>query len=115
MLYDYKCDKCNHEILDVYQSIKDDTLVNCPACGKDSLARVIYGGIHASVRGTNTIGQLADKNWRSMGKYKQSEILEKTKNAKEKSSTQELGPATTKQINKMSQQQKKNYIITGEL
>lgn len=115
MLYDYKCHNCEHEMVDVYQSIKDDAFTLCPACGKNDLGRVIYGGIHSTVRSVNTIGQMADKNWKSMGSYKQSEILEKSKQNQKQSPFQEFGSATKKQINKMNSEQKKKYIITGEL
>ena len=62
MIYDYECQECGHLIKDVSQSIKDDALTKCPKCKKNSLQRIIYGGIHASVkRGSpTTVGQLAE-------------------------------------------------------
>lgn len=114
--YDYKCDNCGNELNDIFQSFKEEALVKCPSCSQDSLVRVIYGGLGTFVKDVKTIGQLADKNWKSMGNYKRSEVENKTKEkAKESESPlASLGSASRKQINKMTPEQKKKYIITGE-
>lgn len=109
--YDYKCEDCGHELNDIFQSFKDEALVKCPSCGKNSLARVIYGGLGCFVKDVKTIGQLADSNWKKMGSYKRSEIEESKKKENEQPS---YGKASRKQINKMTPEQKKKYIITGE-
>lgn len=116
MLYDYKCDNCSHELKDVYQSIKDEALTECPSCGKDTLCRVIYGGLGSFMKEAKTIGQLADRNWSKMGSYQKSEIeAEKKANKKEdKSPLSSFGTASRQEINKMNAEQKKKYIITGE-
>lgn len=118
MLYDYKCDNCSHEMKDVYQSIKDEAIIKCPSCGKDSLRRVIYGGIGSFMKDAKTIGQLADKNWSKLGHYEKSEIIEKkslnNKSSESKSPLSAFGAASRKEINTMSQEQKTKYIITGE-
>ena len=114
--YDYVCESCGHEINDLYQSFSEDTLVKCPSCGQDSLNRVIYGGIGTFVKDVKTVGQLADKNWKSMGNYKRSEI-EQSRKESSKSNDSPLsvfGDASRSQINKMTPEQKKKYIITGE-
>jgi hypothetical protein len=51
-----------------------------------------------------------------MGSYKRSEITEKSKNSKQKSSSffDQFGSANKKEINKMTPEQQKKYIITGE-
>jgi putative FmdB family regulatory protein len=109
--YDYKCQNCDSELNDIYQSFKDEALVKCSSCGKNSLARVIYGGLGCFVKDVKTIGQLADSNYKKMGSYKRSEIEE----SKKKENTQpQYGKASSKQINKMNSEQKKKYIITGE-
>lgn len=114
--YDYKCDSCNHEINDIYQSFTEDSLVTCPQCGQNALYRVIYGGLATFVKDVKTIGQAADNNWRNMGHYKRSEIEQNYKDsaAANESPLSSLGPASKKQINKMTPEQKKKYIITGE-
>lgn len=116
MLYDYKCDECSHELIDVYQSIHDEALIKCPNCGKDSLIRVIYGGVGSFMKDVKTIGQLADKNWNKMGHYQKSEIDHKRNEQKPKEDTpfSFAGNATKKEINKMSASQQQKYIMTGE-
>ena len=116
MLYDYKCEHCSHELNDVYQSIKDEALTECPSCGKDTLCRVIYGGLGSFMKDTKTIGQLADKNWSKMGSYQRSEIesQKKAQEKKDQSPLSSFGSASRKEINKMTPEQKKKYIITGE-
>lgn len=116
MLYDYGCKSCNYVMTDVYQSIKDDPLVKCPRCGKDSLYRMIYGGLGHFVKDTKTIGQLADKNWSNLGHYNKSELEQQSKEKKQESASSipSAGSASSKEINKMTQEQKTKYIITGE-
>jgi putative FmdB family regulatory protein len=41
--YDYKCTACEHT-MEVFQSMKDAPLRKCPACGKQSLERLIGVG-----------------------------------------------------------------------
>jgi sarcosine oxidase delta subunit len=103
-------------MVDVYQSINDDALVKCPRCGKDSLYRMIYGGLGHFVKDAKTIGQIADKNWSQFGHYQKSELEQKSKEKKQESSSSfsSAGTASNKEINKMSAEQKKKYIITGE-
>lgn len=116
MLYDYRCDKCEHFLEDVYQSIQDNPLTLCPNCGKDSLERVIYGGIGHFVKDVKTIGQLADSNWNKLGHYKKSEVEENSKKKRqgETSAFSAHTPASKTEINKMTNEQKQKYIITGE-
>lgn len=115
MLYDYVCDECSHEMKDVYQSIKDDALVQCPSCGKDSLRRLIYGGIGSFMSDPKTIGSLADKNWSKKGHYERSDIESQSKKSTgETSYFSSFGSATSKEINKMTDDQKTKYIMTGE-
>lgn len=115
MLYDYLCDNCGHEIIDYYQSIKEDAITKCPQCNCDSLNRVIYGGVAHFVKDVTTIGQIADKNWQKLGQYKRSELEAEHK---EKNNTNNLihqhGKASKKEIVKMTEKQKEKYIITGE-
>lgn len=115
MLYDYICDKCSHEMIDVYQSIKDEALTKCPKCGKDALRRVIYGGIASFMSEPKTIGSLSEKNWAKKGHYERSEIESKTKKSTgETSYFSAFGNANKKEINKMTNEQKTKYIMTGE-
>lgn len=115
MLYDYVCDECSHEMKDVYQSIMDDAIVVCPNCGKSSLRRLIYGGIGSFMKDCKTIGSLADKNWSKKGNYERSEIETQSKRSdKGTSYFSSFGSASAKEINKMTEEQKTKYIMTGD-
>ena len=109
MLYDYKCDECGHFMEDIYQSIKDKALTKCPSCSKDSLDRVVYGGLGMFVKDVNTVGQLADRNWKNMGSYKRSEIESQNTNLSDSGKKRKL----MRDINAMTADQKKNYILKG--
>jgi len=39
-IYEYQCQSCNHE-LEALQKMSDAPLVDCPACGKAQLQKVI--------------------------------------------------------------------------
>lgn len=114
--YDYLCESCGHEIKDIYQSFSEDALIKCPSCNQDSLNRLIYGGLGTFVKDVKTIGQLADKNWKNMSRYKKSEIEQSRKDQSQahESPLKQFGSASRSQINKMTNEQKKKYIITGE-
>lgn len=116
MLYDYECSQCGHIIIDYFQSIHDEPITLCTKCNNHSLNRVISGGLGSFCKEAKTIGQLADKNWTKLGKYQRSEIEEKRKKEKEQKTSyfDKLGSASKKEINKMTAEQKKKYIITGE-
>jgi putative FmdB family regulatory protein len=114
MLYDYECSNCNHQLKDVYQSIKDDALTLCPSCNTNNLNRIIYGGLGSFMKDAKTIGQLADHNWSKLGHYQKSELESNKKSEENKNQTAYGGTATKKELNRMTQQQRERYIITGE-
>jgi len=99
---------------DVYQSIKDDALILCPSCNTNNLNRIIYGGLGSFMKDAKTIGQLADHNWSKLGHYQKSELESKKKSENNKNQTAYSGTATKQELNKMTQQQRERYIITGE-
>jgi len=115
--YDYICKSCGHELKDVLQSIKDEPLTLCEECGEHSLSRVIFGGRAAFVENVTTIGSLADKNTKNLGHYQRSEVEEKANNSRRKKTEtiySKNATATREQINKMSPEQKTNYIMRGK-
>ena len=64
ILYEYECTKCGHNF-EIEQSIKAKAKRKCPACSKNSLERLLFGGQAAFVRNEiTTIGQLADWNFK---------------------------------------------------
>jgi putative FmdB family regulatory protein len=49
--YEYHCDACEHNF-DEFQSIKDEPLTKCPACGKKKLRRVFGTGAAILFKGS---------------------------------------------------------------
>ncbi|MCH8475144.1 MAG: zinc ribbon domain-containing protein [Opitutales bacterium] len=49
--YDYTCDSCGHE-QEVFQSMKDDPLKDCPACGEPAFRRRIGAGAGLIFKGS---------------------------------------------------------------
>jgi len=41
--YDYKCRACGHRF-EAFQSMREDSLIDCPNCGKPELVRLISAG-----------------------------------------------------------------------
>ncbi|MEJ2308157.1 MAG: zinc ribbon domain-containing protein [Gammaproteobacteria bacterium] len=39
-IYEYRCEECGHD-MEVMQKLSDDALVDCPACGKPALKKLI--------------------------------------------------------------------------
>ena len=77
--YEYECGDCDNK-LEIGQSIKDKPISLCDKCGNYTLSRVISGGITPIVKQEpKTLGQLADRNTKKMGKY---ELQEKRINHK---------------------------------
>lgn len=117
-LYDYECSECSHQLFDVKQSFHDEPLSVCPKCKEAKLYRVISGGVHAFVKGANTIGQLADKNTRdnkNLIQENQQRIKEsQPKPDDNKPWYQKHATATNSEINKMTNKQKAKYIMEGK-
>jgi putative FmdB family regulatory protein len=111
MLYDYICSNCNHRWDDVKQSIKDKPKKKCSECGKHTLERVIYGGAYGFTKNVSTIGQLADKNTSDMGHYQRSEMEAKANASRP---NHDPSQATSKEIFKMTHEQKQRYIMEGK-
>lgn len=132
MLYDYECENCGFLMEDVYQSIADDALTKCPECKKKSLNRIIYGGTYACVKAgePTTIGQIAEKRFEEGhttmpdGKqitkieWNKSDMVERKEKriheAKERRKQREAKERQQKKINRMTPEQKRNYIINGD-
>jgi putative FmdB family regulatory protein len=110
MLYDYGCTECGEALKDVKQSIHDEPLKKCPSCGKNSLERVIYGGLGSFMKDSSTIGGQADNNWSKMGSYQKSEIEAKSQDKVAGNDKKNL----RKQLNNMTSEQRNNYIMTGK-
>jgi putative FmdB family regulatory protein len=81
--YEYECDNCNHNF-EIRQDFDDKPLKKCPECRKNKLRRVLFAP-YVAIRGEpTTIGQLAEKNTREMGKVRKEEINQEYKEQKAK-------------------------------
>lgn len=49
--YDYECKDCGHTF-EQFQSMSDDALTTCPTCGKETLRRLIGGGMGIIFKGS---------------------------------------------------------------
>ena len=49
--YDYECKNCGH-IFEYFQSMADEPLTNCPDCHKESLRRLVGGGMGVIFKGS---------------------------------------------------------------
>ena len=94
----------------LFRSIHDEPLKKCTSCGKNSLERVIYGGLGSFMKDSSTIGGKADNNWSKMGSYQKSEIEAKSKAKVEANDKKDL----RKQLNNMTSEQRTNYIMRGD-
>jgi len=115
-IYDYECKDCGAEVSDVFQKVTDPQLTECPHCEEGRLFRVITGGVHSFMAGSNTVGSIADKNTkRDRNKINEEhhKKLESTPQDK-KQWFQTQGSKTRKQINEMNTNQQKKYIMEGK-
>jgi len=112
--YDYRCENCNYELNDIYQSFQDKPLKKCKNCKKMTLHRVVFSP-HVYVRGEpTTMGQLAERNSKKMGKTQVEEMSKKDKESKQ-SALKEAKNEMRSKINKMNNSQKRSYIENGRL
>lgn len=114
MIYEYACRLCGFLWENVEQSINDPKKRQCPRCKKNGLERLISGGAHAFCRGEiTTLGQLAEKNTKDMGKEQQQIKTEKNNETMEKGGFKKRDPVSQK-LAKMTPEQKKKWIIEGD-
>ena len=111
-LYDYSCNYCGFLWENVSQSIHDAPKKQCPRCKKMCLTRLISLGLPPIVIGeATTLGQLADRNTKKIGKYKTSEEKAKHKEIIGKGTKERID--LNKKISKMTPEQKLRYIENG--
>jgi len=115
-IYDYECKNCGEKVSDVFQKVTDPELKKCHVCNGDTLYRIVTGGLHSFMAGSDTIGGLADKNTRqNKNKINEMEAMKKEANpTPEKPWYHKQGDKSFKQINNMSKEQKARYIMEGE-
>ena len=115
-VYEYQCETCDHNF-EIEQKIKAKPKKKCPECGKNSLERLISPPM-ISIRGNiNTIGQLAEANTKKLGRYAHDRLnkekilsgqLERDREIQDKKDF-------NRKLNKMSDNARKKYIMTGDM
>lgn len=126
MIYEYKCENC--QPFEVYQRMTDKALVKCPHCS-GKIERIIWGGVHASVKSVTTLGQQAEANAKKYGKELTELKLEEQKtektpagdNAKRpmelpagSTRKQSKGQKIDKDLIEATPKEKQRYIMTGQ-
>lgn len=110
--YHYACSDCKEEF-EVFHSIKEPLRKICPFCEKSSLSVVLDEPPVIINKEVKTIGQLAEKNAKELGRYGLQEkmatdgSLERIKSREKK---EEL-----RKISKLSPEKKAKFIETGKL
>ena len=110
-IYEYACKNCNYQE-EISHSIKDQLLTVCPKCNINSLY-VVPSVPTISVKEVKTLGQLAEKNAKNMGRYGLEEKIAQDK-LKEKSAAAEDRKFMSK-LGNASPEQQQRYIETGKL
>lgn len=106
--YDYECSECAHQD-EIFQKFSEAPLSVCTSCGASSFRRVILQPPLAFIKGeARTVGQLADRNLKKMGRY-ELEDRQRADNTEERKEAKESS-ALRQRINKMTPAQKKKYI-----
>ena len=112
--YEYKCTNCGHGF-EIVQPMNHRKKRKCPSCEQLKLEKV-FGKPMIFVKGEpQTIGHWADRNTQKMGRYELGDKEgERKENTKKDKSILGSGPATRKEIKKMTPSQKKKYIEKGK-
>lgn len=111
-IYHYRCKNCGDDF-EIQLSIKADKLVKCKECRTDSLDIVIDGPFEMAVKEVKTLGQLAEKNAKSMGKEQLQKKMETDgvlDTIKKKEKMKEMNKLAS-----LSPEKKIKYIETGKL
>lgn len=118
--YNLYCEDCDQDI-EIFCKISEYETrmknITCPNCTSRNVYRDYrQDNIYSSVKDVKTIGQLAEKNAKKMGS-KIAEEREKTKKKepeKQWYQNSKFGDASRKEINKMTAEQKKKYVLNGK-
>lgn len=132
--YEYLCDNC-HNNFEIMQSIKAEPVKVCDKCGSDTIHRVIFPTTVFCSKEPKTLGQLAEKNTKKMGRYelqekrrahKESEVAARNQASIETGlklghtpklididAKPVIDKSEVNKINKMTEKQVKDYINNG--
>jgi putative FmdB family regulatory protein len=113
--YDYQCNTCGIEF-EQFHGFKEEP--SPCKCGSSDIKIVINQPPIGFVKGeAKTLGQLAEKNTKKMGRYELDDrraYQNAEKKEKKKDWWEKSGDASKSDINKMSKSQKAKYIRDGK-
>jgi putative FmdB family regulatory protein len=89
--YEYECKSCSHTF-EVFQSMNDQPLKDCPECGKE-VRRLIFGGTGVIFKGSGFY--VNDKNKNSTAQSGKSAAKTETNSASEKKPQNSEGSQST--------------------
>lgn len=126
-LYEYECRSCNHR-LEELQKVDDKPLKLCPECKKNTLFRVITGGLGFFMSG-RTLGIVADKNSSKFSDDFKQHLKTKNRTNKQDNLSGKLPDGAEivktpnqgkinplhKKLRKADEKQIKTYIETGKI
>jgi len=110
--YHYACSECKEEF-EVFHSIKEPLRKDCPFCQKAGLSVVLDEPPVIINKEVKTIGQLAEKNARELGRYGLQEKMAQdgtVERIKKREKREEI-----RKISKLSADKQIKYIETGKL
>lgn len=110
--YHYKCFECKEEF-ETFHSIKEPLKKSCPFCNLEGLRVVLDGPPVIINKEIKTIGQLAERNAKSLGTYGLQEKMA-TDGTLDRIKKQEKRQEMTKIAN-LSPDKATKYIETGKL
>ena len=111
--YEYQCDKCDHNF-EIVKSFNDSHKKKCPECGKLSLYQVISPPTVFVKGEATTLGQISDRNTEKMGRYELEDKRASQDKGNLKKKKKKERDSARKEINKMTREQKANYIRDGK-
>jgi len=110
--YHYACNECKEEF-EVFHSIKEPLRKICPFCEKAGLSVVLDEPPVIINKEVKTIGQLAEKNAKELGRYGLEEKMA-SDGSIERIKKREKREEITK-ISKLSPDKQRKFIETGKL
>lgn len=111
-LYDFECEECIF-YTEIRQSMDDPSVHKCPLCGKETLKKVIINPPAIITRGgPTTVGQLADRNTKKMGRYEKEDKDMKYGINQDKQKIEKRN--LHRKINSMTPEQKLRWIKEGD-
>lgn len=89
--YEYECQNNNCQFgFEIQQGIKEEPLVKCPVCKKKSLERLLFPVAGFVRQDPTTLGQLAERNSKKLGKEGLASAQRKLKQEQAESRQQSL-------------------------